>query len=110
MDPERRSEAEESKGPTASSPGDSSWHVHILLCRDGSYYVGMTSDLERRWQEHTTGRGGHYTRCNPPVRILYTEQFPTRPEAEARELQLKGWTRRKKEALIAGDTARLKRC
>jgi len=68
----------------------------------------VTNDLDRRWEEHVTGRGGHYTRSNPPVRIAYAERFPTRAEAERRERQLKGWTRRKKEALIAGDLQRLK--
>lgn len=93
---------------TKRSEVEGAWHVYILLCRDGAYYVGCTNDLSRRWQEHCTGRGGHYTRGNPPVRLLYSEQFPSRQTAEARELQLKGWTRPKKEALIAGDMARLK--
>jgi predicted GIY-YIG superfamily endonuclease len=84
------------------------WFVYILLCRDGAYYVGCTHDLERRMDEHFAGRGGHYTRCNPPIRLLYQEGFPKRAAAEARERQLKGWTRAKKAALIAGDPARLK--
>lgn len=85
------------------------WTVYILLCRDGSYYTGTTGDLDRRCNEHFTGRGGHYTQCNPPVRLAYTEQFPTRQKAETRERQLKGWTRAKKAALIAGDSAQLKK-
>ena len=70
--------------------------------------MGTTCDLARRWQEHLQGRGGHYARCNPPVRIVHTEGYPTRRAAEKRERQIKGWTRRKKEALIAGDIRRLK--
>ena len=85
------------------------WQVYILRCRDGSYYIGVTGDLERRCEEHFSGRGGHYTKCNPPVELVYTERFPTREQAEARERQLKGWTRRKKEALIVGDLDLLKR-
>ena len=85
------------------------WHVYLLLCRNGALYVGVTNDLSRRWGEHRTGRGGHYTKRNPPVRIVYTEQFPTRAMAEERERQLKGWTRRKKLALAAGNMELLNR-
>jgi predicted GIY-YIG superfamily endonuclease len=85
-----------------------SWFVYILLCRNGGYYVGVTNDLARRWQEHLTARGGHYTGCNRPVKLLYSELFPSRAAAEARERQLKGWTRAKKEALITGDLNLLK--
>ena len=95
------------------SPGESSarpaWCVYILLCRDGRYYVGATKNLARRCGEHFTGRGGHYTKCNPPIRLVYTEQLPSREQAEVRERQIKGWTRRKKDALIAGDLKLLKR-
>ena len=54
-------------------------------------------------------RNGHYTRTNPPLRVAFTELHPTRASAEVRERQLKRWTRRKKQALIAGDLALLKR-
>ncbi len=73
------------------------WHVYILKCSNESYYVGSTGSLERRLQEHFAGRGGNYTKTNQPVRLLYTEQFPTPEQARKREKQLKGWTRRKKE-------------
>ena len=85
------------------------WAVYIRLCRDGSYYVGLTGDLPRRMAEHFSGRGGHYTRTNLPVKLMYSEQFATRERAEARERQLKGWTRRKKQALARGDLDLLKR-
>ena len=88
---------------------ESGWHVYILRCRDEAYYVGLTSDLARRCDEHFTGRGGHYTKSNPPARLLYSESFAIRADAEKRERQFKGWTRRKKAALIAGDMELLKR-
>ncbi|MCE5327323.1 MAG: GIY-YIG nuclease family protein [Planctomycetaceae bacterium] len=103
------SERSESKHSPAPATGNPLWYVYILLCCDGAYYVGVTIDLERRCTEHFTGRGGHYTKCNPPLRLAWHESHPTRAAAEARERQLKGWTRRKKEALIAGDLALLKR-
>lgn len=83
------------------------WHVYILSCSNGAYYIGSTNDLERRLQEHFSGRGGHYTKTNRPVKLLYTERYPTSEQARNRETQLKGWTRRKKAAIIAGDLEKL---
>ena len=94
--------------PTRDESKDGGWFVYILLCRDGAYYVGVTNDLARRWEEHAGGRGGHYTKCNPPVRIVHSEPYDNKVAAEARERQLKGWTRRKKEVLVAGDLRLLK--
>ena len=99
-------DAEQSKRVEAV---EGAYWLYILLCRDGKYYVGVTNDLNRRYAEHFSGNGGHYTKCNPPIRLVYTEQFPSRQQAEARERQIKGWTRRKKAALIAGDLALLKK-
>jgi predicted GIY-YIG superfamily endonuclease len=100
------SEYSESNGEGMSETGV--WHVYILQCRDGAYYIGITNDLARRWSEHSTGRGGHYTKCNPPVRLVFKELHASRSSAAAREKQLKGWTRRKKEAMIAGELVLLK--
>jgi predicted GIY-YIG superfamily endonuclease len=81
--------------------------VYILRCADGSLYIGHTDDLERRLAEHVTGERGGYTAVRHPVEPLFVEEAPTRDEAIVRERQLKSWTRAKKEALIAGDWARL---
>jgi len=77
------------------------WHLYILLCQNGKYYTGVTNDLRRRYKEHLTGRGGNYTKINSPVKLLCRESFPSRCQAEKREMQIKGRTRRKKQALIA---------
>lgn len=78
--------------------------VYILQCSDNSYYTGQTSDLERRLAEHQTGAiNGCYTFSRRPVCLVFSEYFESRSEALARELQLKGWSRKKKQALIAGD-------
>lgn len=84
------------------------WYVYILACQDGALYTGVTTDLKRRLKEHHA-KTTHYTSYNSPKRIVYTEPFPMKPEALKREAQIKGWTRRKKLALIAGDAAQLKR-
>ncbi|MGC9455271.1 MAG: GIY-YIG nuclease family protein [Phycisphaerae bacterium] len=99
--------SESNRGPECSDhvKGQSlAWTVYILLCRNGKFYVGSTGDLDRRLKEHFSGNGGgHYTKCNPPVRLAYTEEFPSRDRAERRERQLKGWTHAKKQALTDGD-------
>ncbi len=77
------------------------YYVYILLCGDDSYYTGITNDLIRRMHEHIDGRNlNAYTYNRLPLELVYYEVF-TRPIlAIAREKQLKGRTRVKKEALI----------
>ena len=82
--------------------------VYILRCRDRSLYVGHTSDLETREQTHNEGRGGTYTAARRPVRVVYCEQLETLEEARDRERQIKRWSGRKKEALVADDVEHLK--
>ena len=81
--------------------------VYILRCSDGSYYVGHTDDLEPRLAAHQRGEIAGYTRKRRPVRLVFADQFAGRAEALARERQLKGWSRAKKEALIKSNWRRL---
>ena len=81
--------------------------VYILRCADGSYYTGHTDDLECRVAQHNAGDIPGYTHKRRPVKLIYCTDFPTREEALAAEMQMKGWTRAKKEALIAKDWDRL---
>lgn len=78
-------------------------YVYILQCSDSSYYIGSTSDVERRLAEHETGAYGGYTSTRLPVKLLWTAEFPTEHDAFLIERQIKGWSRAKKEALIRGD-------
>jgi predicted GIY-YIG superfamily endonuclease len=80
-----------------------SFFVYILRCADGSYYVGHTDDLETRLAAHQSGEIAGYTYSRRPVQLVFQEEFPSREDAFLRERQLKGWSRRKKEALIRGD-------
>jgi predicted GIY-YIG superfamily endonuclease len=79
------------------------FYLYILRCRDSSYYVGHTDDLEKRVAEHQAGTYLGYTSARRPIALVYAAEFPTRQEALDREQQLKGWSRAKKEALISGD-------
>ena len=85
------------------------WFVYIVRCADGSLYIGETNDLDLRLLRHNEGRAAAFTARRRPVALVYSEQYATRQAALTRERQLKRWTRAKKEALIAGDTALLKR-
>lgn len=82
---------------------DQSFAVYILRCSDGSYYVGSTSDLPDRVDSHKAGEGPKFTALRRPVTLVYTESYSSMSEARKREVQIKGWSRSKKEALIAGD-------
>jgi predicted GIY-YIG superfamily endonuclease len=77
--------------------------VYILKCADGSYYTGSTNDLAFRLAKHQIGEGGVYTRKRLPVELVFSQEFPSEHQAFLREGQVKGWSRAKKEALIAGD-------
>ena len=74
--------------------------MYILRCSNGQYYVGSTKDLGKRLEEHQQGEGALFTRKHLPVELVYYEQFQRIDEAFLREHQIKGWNRKKKEALI----------
>ncbi len=84
------------------------WYVYILQCLDGTFYTGITDDVERRFREHQSGKGGHYTKYAHPQQVLYREFCNTRSEAETREQQIKRWSRAKKIALIKGKKEELR--
>ena len=86
-----------------------SFWVYILCCSDNSYYTGHTDNLEKRIAEHQAGEVEGYTSTRLPVVLVFSEQFPSREEAKACERQIKGWSRRKKEALMDGDWAEVSR-
>jgi predicted GIY-YIG superfamily endonuclease len=83
------------------------FYAYILLCADGSFYTGHTEHLEHRVADHQAGRYAGYTRSRLPIRLDWAQEFPTRHEALSAERQIKGWSRAKKQALIAGDWERL---
>ena len=79
------------------------YFAYMLRCSDGSYYVGHTDDLEQRFAQHQSGAFGGYTARRRPVALVWSEAFQTRDDAFAIERKLKGWSRAKKGALIAGN-------
>ena len=83
------------------------YYVYILRCADGSYYTGLTEDLEIRLAQHQMGELPGYTQNKRPVQLVFSDEFSSMDDAINRERQIKGWSRSKKEALIAGDWGRL---
>ena len=83
------------------------FYTYLLRCSDGSYYAGHTDDLDLRLAQHQSGALGGYTAKRLPVVLVWSDSFPSRDQAFAMERKLKGWSRAKKEALIAGDWERI---
>jgi len=77
--------------------------VYILRCADDSYYTGHTDNLEKRIGEHQAGLCGGYTSSRLPVELVFSQAFATREEALSAEQKIKGWSRKKKEAMMCGD-------
>ncbi|MFM7018404.1 GIY-YIG nuclease family protein [Flavobacterium sp.] len=85
-----------------------SYFVYILKCCDASYYTGITNNLERRILEHKSGLNNEcYTFSRRPIELMWFEIFNDVSNAIAIEKQIKGWSRRKKEALILQDWDKL---
>jgi putative endonuclease len=76
------------------------YYIYVLLCKDGSYYIGSTNDIHKRFQDHLNGRGAKYTKSHKPEKIIYREKFASKSEALKREAELKKWTKIQKAALI----------
>ncbi|MBI1286299.1 MAG: GIY-YIG nuclease family protein [Flavobacteriales bacterium] len=79
------------------------FYVYILECADGSYYTGITNDVDRRIAQHQAGNDPRaYTWNKRPVKLVYHQQFLDANDAIAFEKRVKGWNRKKKLALIEG--------
>ena len=77
--------------------------TYMLKCSDGRYYTGHTDNLEHRIAQHQCGQGSDFTRRRLPVTLVWNETFSTRIEALEAERIIGGWSRAKKEAMIAGN-------
>jgi len=74
----------------------------MLRCADGSHYIGVATDVAARVGEHNSGHGSAHTRRRRPVELIWAEPHASFAAARAREAQLKGWSRAKKEWLAQG--------
>jgi putative endonuclease len=92
--------AEAIDGPRTDAP----YYVYILECSDGSFYVGITNNMDRRLKAHNEGIASRYTRSRRPVKLRYQELCGTRSQALIRECSLRLLSRKEKQALV-GDAA-----
>jgi predicted GIY-YIG superfamily endonuclease len=79
------------------------FYVYILKCSDGSYYTGHTDNIEKRMSDYHTGNVAGNVATRQPVALVYVEMFATRNEAFLAERRIKGWSKKKKEALVQGN-------
>ncbi len=86
------------------------YFLYILECADGTLYVGITTDVERRVFEHNGSKlGAKYTRGRRPVALVYSRAFADRSEASVEEARIKKLSRAGKLGLIQGGQG-LKTC
>ena len=79
---------------------EQTWYLYILRCGDGSLYTGITTDVEKRFEAHSSGKGAKYTRGRGPLELVYSEACQDHSHALKREWEIKALPREKKLELI----------
>jgi len=102
----RKMEVRESRTPAQDNAA--SWSLYILRCCDGSFYTGVTTDIDRRFRAHEAGRASRFTRTRRPVALVYEETCGSRSQALSRECAVKSMGRKGKEELVAGGSAAIR--
>ncbi len=78
------------------------WWVYIVKCSDDSYYTGVTTDIDKRLQQHNSDntRGSRYIRFRRPATLVHSEAMATKSQAFRKEVLIKGWSKQKKMTYI----------
>lgn len=84
-----------------SETAQKQWHFYLARCSDGSLYAGIAVDPVKRMEVHNAGKGARYTRSRMPIVMVYSETLPDQSSALKREAEVRKWSRKKKEELIA---------
>lgn len=79
---------------------EATWYLYILRCKDGTYYTGITTDVQKRLETHRSGKGAKYTRGRTPLELVYSETCVDHSHALKREREVKKLKRGEKEVLI----------
>jgi len=95
----KKMEVRESRAPAPATAAN--WSLYILRCGDGSFYTGVTNDMDRRFRAHQEGKASRFTRTRRPVALVYQEPCGTRSQALSRECAVKSMGRKGKEDLVA---------
>ena len=80
---------------------ESTWYLYILKCKDGTFYTGITTDVEKRLEMHRSGKGAKYTRGRGPLELVYSETCENHSQALKRECEVKKLPKDQKLQLIS---------
>ena len=80
------------------------WHLYLIRCRDGSLYTGITTDVQRRLEDHRQNRGARRLRGRGPLELVFVQAVGDHGPALRLESQVKRWTKARKERLVRGET------
>lgn len=93
--------AEQHIAETAAATAAGVWYLYLIETVQGKFYTGITTDIERRFQQHKSGRGGaKFFRTDPPLRLRLRLMFSDRSSASKEEYRIKQLTHQQKLALI----------
>ncbi|MGO2497004.1 MAG: GIY-YIG nuclease family protein [Vibrio litoralis] len=85
---------------TPSQPIEKSWFVYLIRTRTKTLYCGITNDLERRFEQHQTGKGAKYLRGKGPLSLVWSQQVADKSAALKEEIRIKKLSKATKEKLI----------
>lgn len=94
---------EKEERPAPNAAAGAGWSLYILGCSDGSFYTGVTTDIDNRLRKHQEGTASRYTRTRRPVVLVYQEECGSRSRSLVRECEVKSLSRQRKEELISGE-------
>jgi putative endonuclease len=83
--------------------GEDNYYFYVLECKDGSYYAGYTTNIEKRVKKHNEGKGAKYTRARKPVQLIFSLVYKTKSEALKAEYQFKQLSRKEKDIFIENE-------
>jgi putative endonuclease len=76
------------------------WCLYIIETEENTLYTGISNNLEKRWQDHSQGKGAKYLRAFKPKAVVYVESCESRSDASKREAKVKSMSKEEKQALI----------
>lgn len=79
------------------------WWLYLIECKDGSYYAGITNDLEARYEAHVSGKGARYTRSHPPLRMVGARPYTDRAAASRAEWEIKQLPKQRKIGYLTAE-------
>ncbi|WP_201315440.1 GIY-YIG nuclease family protein [Dyella sp. EPa41] len=88
-----------------SSTTARTWWLYLLECQDGSFYAGITTDVDARYAAHASGRGARYTRSHPPLRLIGARAYESRAAASRAEWEIKQLPKHRKPGFLTMEQA-----